>query len=507
MLVIADYEKPIAIAGIMGGFDSGVTDTTASIVIECATFDPVSVRKTSSRLGLKTDAAQRFEKALDPEQAGYAMARALALVKECGDASAAPKIRGVVDAHGPLKNPQAIRVPYELIEKRIGAPIPQTEAKKILQALGFLVKGTKKIWRVTPPSKRAIRDIAIPEDIVEEIARHLGYTDIPDALPKCAIAPPFQEPIRALERKLKKGFFGKGFTEVMHKPFINPSQWERFGFEEGPRVSVVNPIDPAASILRRSILPGLCADIMANRDRHNELRLFEWGRVYMPEHEGESIKKGSKVHLPHQPTHCSGVWYGVEKDEQALRVVSGVLLTVLSGAGYRASAQPMKGEKELAYLREGGVLRISVGGQFVGVVGLANEGLRRECAASARHTVVCFTIGIDALARAREERIAYRAIPQYPPVPRDIAIMVDEGVAYREIEAVIRGEGGGLLKEVELFDMFRGGQVPEGKKSMAFHLVFQDTMKTLESGEIDRLMQKIKEGLSDRVRASIRGED
>ena len=533
MLVIADAEKPLAIAGVMGGEDSGVDEKTNSIIIECATFEPVSIRKTSATLGLETDAAQRFEKSLDPNLPGYAVARVLQLIKECGTAPAALSVKAVVDVHVPIRAPKPIVVPFDFIGRRLGAPVPQEKAKKILQGLGFIVRGTAKIWKVTPPSWRATRDISLPEDVVEEIGRHLDYNTIPDALPSFPVTPPVLERPQQLERAFKRFLAGAGFYEVEHKPFLDPSAWEPLGLERGDHVEVVNPVDPDARYLRQSLLPGLFGDLHTNKDEADSLKLFEWGRIFLPEPGAYAVKKGARAHVPAQPLTLSFVLREAVDAEELLRRLKGTALSLLQAAGLQGeihphtnpaggyvsnkiqsatSATPQFREKPQqvmgigvgAAFRGETVFSIFAHGIHVGGGSVASEALKAALGMSGRQALGAVSIDIDALAKAPLTVKRYTPLPIYPAIQRDVAIVVDEGVPYADMEKTLRSSAGAFLISLELFDVFRGKGIPDGKRSLALRLTFRAPDKTLRSEEAAEEMTKIVRTLEKSFGAVIR---
>lgn len=522
ILVIADAEKPVAIAGVMGGEDSGVSEKTNSIIIECATFDPVSVRRTSAKLGMKTDAAQRFEKSLDPHLPMNATARVWQLLQECADEGATPVVRSVVDVSAKLPTPKPIKLSLEMLDHRIGTPVSRTDAKKILLGLGFTVhpvrgrsaKGTAsaalgrltsngvKEWKVTPPSWRATRDISIPEDLVEEIGRHLDYNTIPDALPSYPIAPPPVAAHQRLERALKQFLAGAGFYEVEHKPFLNPQEWERFGLEQGAHVEVLNPVDPQARYLRQSLLPGLFNDIRINRNEAERLRFFEWGRIFIPKDGEYAVKKNAKEHLPHQPVTLSFVIAETIEAEEMLRRIKGMALKALQAAGFQGETK-IASEERLAFRTET-FFSLFADGVCVGGGSMGSELLKAELGLAGRQNIGAASMNIDVLARVTPSVSKYAPLPSYPSIQRDLAIVVDEAVHYAEIEKTVRSAAGPLVESLELFDVFRGEGIPQGKKSLALRLTFRAGERTLKSGEIDTIMSAVEKRLAISVDASIR---
>lgn len=494
MLVIADAREPVAIAGVMGGENSGVSEHTHSIVVECATFEPISIRKTSGKLGVKTDASQRFEKSLDPHLPAYAAVRVRQLLRACADKGTTPDVRSAVDVSSKISAPKPIRLPLEALNRRIGTPVPRARAKKILLGLGFTVRGTAKEWRVTPPSWRATRDVSLPEDIIEEIGRHLDYNTIPDALPAFSIAPPPVSAHYQLERALKPFLAGAGFYEVEHKPFINPSEWHGFGLEREDHVEIINPIDPSARYMRQSLLPGLFSDLRLNRGGMDALRLYEWGRVFFAQGGGDAVKRGVDQRVPHQPVTLSLVSCEETDAEEMLRRVKGTAQEALRAAGYLVEVKTVAAAVSLYHA--GTAFSLFVQGAHAGEGGVASEALKVALGLLSKSSVGIATIVVDALAGLTPSVPTYMPLPEYPAVQRDLAIVVEEGVAYDEIKKSVRNAAGPLLTSLALFDVFRGKGIPQGKKSLALRLIFRAQDRTLKSAEIDDCMHAIADALA-----------
>ncbi|MEW6611056.1 MAG: phenylalanine--tRNA ligase subunit beta [Patescibacteria group bacterium] len=503
ILVIADHEKPIALAGVMGGEGSGVSAKTDSIIIECATFDPVSVRTTSARLGLKTDASQRFEKSLDPHLPPKAVARVLQLIQESSADASGFAATGTVDVHAPLPAPKSIPVSFEFIERRIGMKLPKGYTKKILQGLGFSVKETAKVWNVTPPSWRATRDVSLPEDIVEEIGRHLDYNTILDALPSFPIMPPPVSAHHNLERAMKRFLTGAGFFEVAHKPFLDPATWEKFGLEKGAHVEVVNPIDPHARYLRQSLMPGLFDDVRLNKNQSASLAFFEWGRIFIPRAGEFAVKKNAKKRLPHQPITLSLVVCDAVGQEEMLRRVKGLAAAVLQAAGYSTKLTIAEDQQHPAF-QKGTVFSVATQGVPVGGGAVTSALLKADLGVTVKHNIAVLSIDIDTLAGVSQMFKKFIPLPEFPAVERDLAIVIGENVTYEEVEKTIRGAASDLLESVALFDIFRGRGIPQEHKSLAFHLSFRSPVRTLTSKEADEEMQRIIAQLQKNHAAKVR---
>ena len=441
MLVIADSKQVVAVAGVMGGQGSEVSNTTTAIVLESATFDPVSVRQTASALGLRTDASMRFEKGLDPALAELALKRAVELLGEV--CSGARSLSLAVDDYPRPLEPVKLSLNLPWLTRRLGCEVPRTEVVGILSRLGFAVAGTGDELAIEVPSWRATRDITMPEDLIEEVARIYGYDKIPLTMPKFEITPPAVDETQALRWKIRDLLVGAGWTETLSYSFVG-SRGE---------LELDNPVDKTKQYLRSSLRSSFEEQFVAARRAGHSVKLFELGRIFT-HHKGQFpvADKGTAL-LPHQPWHLVlGVY---ESGSDGFRLVKGVVDAIQRQTGQELTAEY----------------------QAVGADGVMAE------------------LTLDGLSIAATS--AYQPIPKYPSVSRDFSIMVSSSIAWAEIEEAVR-KISPLIESIEVFDIYHA------KGSIAFSLTFRHPERTLKSVEVDEVMVKITQVLQDKFNAIIR---
>lgn len=454
MLLIADRTHAQAIAGVMGGQRSEVSATIKNIVLESATFEAINIRTTAAALALRTEASARFEKALDPNLAELGLRRAVALLVElCPGAKVTSP---VVDVYNDPPGPKPIALSLPWLTERMGLELDAKTVTDILERLGFKVKAKGQELAVTPPSWRATRDITIPEDLVEEVARIYGYNKIPLVLPAFAVTPPTVDVAQQLRWKIRDLLVGAGWTETLSYSFAGNRQAAEFGYEAKDCLELVNPVDQAKRYLRPSVAATFYEQFEAGR-RANEgksLKLFELGRVF-------SVKTGKwssgglvGSKLPHQPWHLALGAFQPSGD--ARRVVKGVLDLLEQMVG----------------------VKLQMVCQKIVAAGIVTE-IELE--------------DVQASHQARE----FKPIPKYPSVERDLSIIFPPGVTWAAIAKHVRSTSP-LIESIEVFDVYAE------KGSIAFHLTFRSEERTLKSAEVDEVMAKVTSTLRDKFGITVR---
>ncbi len=326
-LVIADEAGPVALAGVIGGADSSISETTKRVVLESANFQATSVRLTSARHKLRTDASMRFEKSLDPENTIRGLARAVALLKELCPGMETQG--GVTDNRGPLPRTAPIALPMKFLVRKLGEDVSQEQAEHILEALGFQTRETAPgFLTATVPSWRATKDISLKDDLVEEIGRMIGYGEITPAAPLVAAVPPYSNPMRMYLRSVRTEFVDQGFTEIYNYSFVAETDVKKFGLRIEDHIAVRNPIASELTHMRRSLLPGVLRNIVSNVRHYPEFRIFEIGHEIHP---------GPGAELPNEVTHAVAALYNARGDEQDFFELKRVLECVFRGARIRAA--------------------------------------------------------------------------------------------------------------------------------------------------------------------------
>ena len=506
MLVIADAVKPVAIAGVMGGLETEVTEQTKTILLEAAAFNGPSIRRTSHALGLRSEASLRFEKTVEVEQVRLAADRAVQLLTQIG---AGVAVEGCVDCY-PLRQQerQAIRLRIKRVNQILGTTISASTMEMILKALQitFLEK-SRDSWLLLPPSYR--RDLESEIDLIEEIARLYDYERIPTTLPEGVTTQGMRTPEQKLRYQLRKRMVAQGLVEVINYSFINRAQLDFLGIPDGASlkdtVVIKNPLSEEQGVMRTSLLPGLLDTVKRNINKHNKnLKFFELGKVYFAEGFPEQSK------LPVEKWTLGVVatgkreksWaYGAE--EYDFFYLKGVVENLLTGLGYTEDEYTFAAVCDLPGLHPRRTASIRIKGKEIGVLGEVHPLVLEKYGIEQRVTMV--NLEVEKLAT---EKITQKGlvvpITKFPAVARDLAIIVPEEVTTADVAALIKEQGNEWLKEVRLFDLYRGQQIKENSKSLAFSLTWQAPDKTLTDEEVNILHQKIEVALQEKFGAGLR---
>jgi phenylalanyl-tRNA synthetase beta chain len=478
VLVIADAEKPSAIAGLMGSEWSEVRDTTTTVLLECANFDGPNIHASSARLGLRTEGSGRWEKGLDPYLPPRALALASQLMVElCG----ARLVPGTIDVHADLPERPLVRLREERLERTMGIGYEPGEVERILTRLGFGREDGG--WRV--PTFRA-RDVTREIDVIEEVARVAGLDRVPPALPRTAAGGGLSRPQR-LRRRVADVLLGAGLSEAVTIPFADAGVADRLRLPAGDArrdaVRLRNPLGGDQALLRTTALPGLLDAVRRNLSAGaDRVALFELGIVFRP----------GPDRLADQPRRVAGVLSGGDADFFA---VKGVLETLWESLGGRLDARPAAEP----FLHPGRAATAGDAGTFGELHPLVAEAFGIEARTSA------FDLDLAALLALAPETRRFRDVTTFPPLRQDIAVIVGDDVLAGDVVAAAREAGGELLAALRVFDVYRGAQVGDGRYSLALHLVFQAPDRTLTDAEATPLRERVVAELSERFGAELRG--
>jgi phenylalanyl-tRNA synthetase beta chain len=486
-LVIADGEKPVAVAGVMGGELTGVTEGTHTVVFEAAAFDPVHVRRTARALNLHSESSTRFDKGLPEEMASLAMARAVELCEKvaCGRVA-----RETVDLWP--NPPKKVKFHFrpDKCEELIGVCIPRTLMVRILKSLGFQVAKTDaKSPRldVTVPYWR-VRDIENERDFAEEIARIYGYHNVPSLMPDGVIPLRPRDPELVAEDKARDFLAGAGGTELVTYSMISREVMTKAGEDPTEALLVANPLTVDFECMRMSLRPGVLAAIAANQGLFNEGFVFEVGRVFAKKEEG----------LPDESSHLMMAVWGQGDDDALIRRAKGLLTAYAREQGLRGLAIT-RGETG-SFWHPGRSAVVTAGDRLLGMVGEIHPAVRQAFGLDVRVALV--ELDVTALVASSGVSSNYQPVPAFPPALRDLAVVVPEKVEYADLEAAAVAASP-LLKAVELFDVYRGKGMEPGKKSVAVHLTFA-TDRTLTSEETDAAVTAVTAALAERFGATVR---
>ena len=496
-IVIADTKKAIALGGIMGGLNSEVKADTTTIVFESANFDATTIRKTATKLGSRTDSSTRFEKSLDPNNAELALKRAVGLTLEmCPDAKV---VSNVVDEGDFSLSTGPIELPLDFLNKKLGVELGKKQVVKILESLGFEIKEKKDSLMVKIPTWRATKDISIPEDLVEEVVRIYGYNNIPVQLPKFPINPPSRNPLRDLERQAKDMIYMEyGYTETYNYSFVSPDTIEKMGLDIKDHIELDNPIAKDRPYVRTTLLPNLLENVEKNMHYTGDLKLFEVGKVFNKNCFGVRAETKSDELLPRQDTMLSLV-YSSKNDKTPFYNVSDVVSGLLHelGVDYKLKVDTLTNK----YIHPGRYAEIVAGDEVVGFVAELHPQVQTSLGISERVGMV--EINLDNLLKYVKDKNDYEPMPLYPAIDRDVAFVVDKKITHKEIVDSLQGVNK-LVKSVELFDVFEGEKIGKDKKSMAYHIIYRDNKKTLESNEVDKVHAKLIKKLEKEFDAEVR---
>ena len=490
-LVIADRDGAVGLAGIMGGQRTEVTDQTTTVLLEAATFNGATIRRTARKHGLRSEASGRFERGIDPDITTLALDRAAQLLQEMGACEVAP---GYLDVYPEPQPTRTLTVTVEEINRAIGIPLERAEIIDILKRLYFDITEQGEALFLTVPSWRG--DVAELADIVEEVARLYGYDKIPNTLPLGRQTSGRQSDEHAAIETIRDILVQAGLSETVTFSFMAPQDLKALGLAESDSryqaVSVLNPITDDFPQMRTTLVPSLLQAVKRNLAVKNEnLALFEAASVYLP-------KELPLAELPEEKPFVTGVLCGstgVARWPQAQHAydfydVKGLMETVLSRLGvtdYRwdvAEDAIYHPGKAAAALRDGKVL-LSCG--ELHPVAQKGYGLKL--------TMYIFTVDIEALLPYIATIPEYQSLPKYPTLDRDLAILVPEGVTHSTLVDVMQRQGEAILESVELFDRYSGDQVPSGFVSMAYALHFRAPDRTLQDHEVDERIQRIVQRL------------
>ena len=483
-LVIADGKRAVAIAGVMGGFNSEVKDDTATVIFESATFDAASVRLTAQRVGLRTEASSRYEKGLDYNNTVPAVERACQLVEQlgCGEVCS-----GMLDVVGNVK--ERITIPFrpDKINKFLGTDIDESEMLRYFKALGIEVDNMTLI----PPTFRP--DLEGEADIAEEVARFHGYDKIPTTLLSGEATCGGKTPEQKLADKIGELLCAQGMNEIYTMTFISPSNFDKIGLSaDSPlrnTVKIKNPLGEDTSVMRTSTIPSMLDILSRNYNYRNaSARLFEQGKIFLP-------KEGEK--LPDEPVVVTLGMYGADEDFFTLKGVVEELLEQLhiNNASFTAV-------KDNPTYHPGRAAKVTANGTELGIIGQIHPSVSKKYGID----VPCYAaeLSFDALKAAIDYDIKYSPLPKFPAVTRDIAMLVDRETPVAEIEAVIRRSAGKLLEDIKLFDVYEGEQIPEGKKSVAYSAVFRAADRSLTGDEVQEVFDKVLKNLASELDAQLR---
>lgn len=489
-LVVTDAGRAVALGGIMGGWDTRVTETTTRVFFEAAHWRPSAIIGRARKLGMHTDAGHRFERGVDPELPRYAVERATALALQIMGGQAGPLTEAVLPQH--LPTPTAVTLRRQRLARVLGLTVADAEVERILRALGMQVTSINDGWSVLPPTRRF--DIAIEEDLIEEVARIHGYDRIPTTTPTGQVRLVAPSETRVEERVLRRQLTGRDFLEAINYAFVDARTLATWQLDDRA-VVLANPLSADLGVMRTALLPGLVDALARNRARQqNRVRLFELGKVFHLV-DGAAPRETRRIAAVACGPQAAEQWAGDSREVDFFDLKAEVeALLALAGARaeFRADARP--------FGHPGRSASVWRDGREIGWIGHLHPGLVK--ALDLDGEVVGFELDLEPLA----ERAVPRAgeLSRYPSVRRDIALVVPESTPWAALETSLQAALGPLLREVRLFDRYVGPGLDEGSKSLAMGLILQDVSRTLTDRDADQAVATALEALARDCGARLR---
>ena len=494
MLMICDAEKPVAVAGVMGGMNSEITGETTRVLLESACFNPTSIRKTAKILGLGSDAAHRFERGVDPLGTLFAADRAAQLMVEIAGGTLT---RGVIDNHPRPAAEKRLTVAVDAVNRRLGTALGYDEMAGLLASVGFGVNpASDGRMTVTVPSFRV--DVDRAEDISEEVARLWGYNKIPVTFP--VISGNSGNPALMFDwrHRFREVMTGFGFSEIVSYSFISEKACQGMDLlntaDRVEPINIMNPLAADQSVMRTSLIPGLLSTMRHNLSQQiNDMKLFETGRVFWQTKAGDN--------LPEEPEMMAALmtgavrrrsWHAPE-DLSDFFDIKGALECLLKELGAAScSFTAMPGER-CAVTRPGHTARVSVEGVEVGLVGEVSRALLEKF--DLKKPAFVFELNLSAVVPLLSHHREARLLSRFPSVSRDITVIVDLAVEAEQLLNFLEEDGGNLIENIEVLDVYEGEGIPAGKKSLSFRIVYRSQEATLKDEFVNRIHSRIADRL------------
>lgn len=499
MLLIKDAERGIAIAGVMGGLNSEIEEDTKTIIIESANFNGDSIRKTSSKLSLRTEASARFEKGIDPNLCEEAADRVCRLIELTG---AGKVCKGSVDVYPEPETAKTIDVRVSRINYVLGIQLERQAMVDIFESLEIKTSGEGDIITVTPPTIR--QDLLEEEDYVEEVARIYGYDKLPVTLPKSNTEAKIPADT-AVRNSIREALCGMGLNEIQTYSFVSPKSVDNICIPDGAWerefVKIINPLGEENSVMRTVLTPNMMDVLSRNYSRKiPAVKAFEIGNTFMP----------NIFNLSGLPNEEYSLCIGMYGDEANFFKLKGIVEELISKMGIDETMYIA--EENYSVYHPGRCARILVSrdseeGKFeteeIGIMGEIHPDVAENYGMGGVR-IYCCEILVSAIMRNSNTEIVYTPLPKYPSTSRDIALLVDENMEVGVIERVIKEHGKTILESVKLFDVYKGKQVEEGKKSVAFNLTYRDRDKTLTDEEVTAVHDGVLDALKNELNAVLR---
>ncbi|WP_027340645.1 phenylalanine--tRNA ligase subunit beta [Halonatronum saccharophilum] len=496
ILVIADAQKPLCIAGVMGGENSEVTEETVDIFLESANFNPGSVRSTSKKVGIHSDASHRFERGVDINLVEVALDKAAQLISQVGGGKVA---KGMIDLYPHKVEETEIKLRTKRVNKLLGAQLAKINLKRLLESLHFVVEDEGDHLGVKVPTYRV--DVEKEIDLVEEIARSYGYDEIEAIEPKAKIVQGKKSWSQKVEDKVKGMLAHLGLFEVKNYSFTSPEDFDKINMpkEDSARevIELSSPLGYEYSVMRRTLIPSLLNNIVVNLNQKVEdIGIFELAKVFEPVKEQELPKEEFKLAAAVSRSDLADRW---NVSAPGFFYLKGVLEQMFNSLGIE-NVEFLAGE--LSFLHPGRTAILKVDDKEIGYLGELHPDVLENYKIKTR--VTAFELDFTSIVKYSTANRAYQSLPKYPALTRDIALVVKKDVSSLEIKNIIWDIANNILESLELFDLYEGEQLLEGHKSLAYSLAYRVQDRTLTDDEVNEVQNKIEKVLYKRLGAKIR---
>ncbi len=487
VLIIADQKRPLAVAGVKGGKKAEIDKNTKTVVLESANFNPRVVRRGSKKLNLKTDASWRFEHGIDLDLTEIAINRAADLIQEIAKGKITS---GLVDVYPKKVLPKKIKLDLNYVEELLGIKIPEKEIKNIFQRLEFKITQVSPMQLVVEvPTFRL--DIFIPEDLIEEIGRIYGYQKILATFPVVSLIPPKKNFQIFWEDIIKNILKEAGFAEIYNYSFIGDKESKIFDYKNREVIELENPVSSEQKYLRPSLIPNLLKNVESNFRYFDEIKVFELGKIFRKRTlRGVYDSKNPKMverkmisALIAEKGNSGELFYRLKGTVDLLLNKLGI-----SDVWYDDYRQTPE-ESKIIIWHSKKCAEIKVGSEEIGFLGEISPRVLKDL--NLKGKIVLFDLDFGKLVKLCSEEHEYQPISQHPSAVRDLAVLVPRGVRVVEVLNKIGAVSGSLVRDVDLFDIYEGEELPRGKKNLAFHIIYQAENRTLKSKEVDKVQEKI----------------
>ncbi len=499
MLMICDGQGPVAVAGVMGGLDSEVSDQTTEVLLEAACFDPVSIRRTARRLNLPSEASYRFERGVDPDTTLLAQARAVALMVELAGAEVEEGGIDLYPGRKPLRN---LDLRISRAHSLLGIDLESEQIAGLLSSIGLQVEsGGDQVLRVTVPAFRP--DLEREVDLIEEVARLYGYNEVPTTMPVMTMECAQPDELRTLRREAAAICLHNGFYEAINYSFTSESHLDRMGIAQDDQrrqlTRILNPLTEDQAVMRSMLLSGLLENLRHNiRYQQPDLRLFEIGKIFLQRQENtqpeERFQLCAVLTGSRYPGASAFHFSGLQADILDIKGLAESLINGLRlGGRHGELSLRVVPDDQQPYVRAGSQLSLADGEQVIGRLGEIEPRVLSEW--SIKQPVFFLEMDLDAVAALPRNTPRFQPIPRYPMVRRDIALLVPEQVSAGDLLRAVRSHRAEFVESVELFDVYSGKPIDEGMKSVALSVTYRSDKKTLDDETVDRVHEKIVQSL------------